>query len=242
MKKFIKDIPANSEEWLKKEYIFNKKSIREISFMCGVNSGVIRDRLIKYGIPIRGRKEANILSAVKKPAKYIKTEKLEQRHRNMKTGIFKKCENCCTDFYVNKGRINKKRFCSNNCRHEWSKNNRIVQEEWRDEPEYKIWRKSVYEKNNWKCALCGSKKKINAHHILYGNNFSELRFNADNGITLCEFHHILLHKYPCSFIEESVKQIPNIGGTPETDNPEASIRNILYALTTTKEQPERLMV
>lgn len=80
---------------------------------------------------------------------------------------------------------------------------------------------------DWKCKICGSKHKINAHHILFANDFPERRFDTSNGITLCDEHHKKVHS-PNS--KELLLKNPNIGGSPEVDNPEASIREYLFSL------------
>jgi hypothetical protein len=57
--------------------------------------------------------------------------------------------------------------------------------------EYKIWRRAVFERDNYTCRFCKarSKKKkkviLNADHIKPFAYFPELRFAIDNGRTLC---------------------------------------------------------
>ncbi len=53
--------------------------------------------------------------------------------------------------------------------------------------EYKIWRKSVFERDNYACIWCGSNKSgtLNADHIKPFADFPELRFDVENGRTLC---------------------------------------------------------
>lgn len=52
--------------------------------------------------------------------------------------------------------------------------------------DYRIWRKSVFARDNWTCVICKYKgKNINADHIKQFALFPELRFDINNGRTLC---------------------------------------------------------
>lgn len=65
----------------------------------------------------------------------------------------------------------------------------------RESPEYRQWRKFVFERDKYTCQRCGEVGgKLNAHHIKPFSVYSELRFDIDNGITLCKKCHIELHK------------------------------------------------
>jgi len=56
------------------------------------------------------------------------------------------------------------------------------------------WRRSVYERDNFICQMCGQKgKELNCHHIKSFTNFSKIRFDISNGITLCKDCHMNLH-------------------------------------------------
>lgn len=62
------------------------------------------------------------------------------------------------------------------------------------------WRKKVYKKDNYTCQCCGSKNSkgnrvtINAHHIYNWSDYEELRYDVENGITLCDECHRKFHK------------------------------------------------
>lgn len=62
------------------------------------------------------------------------------------------------------------------------------------DPLYKKWRKSVYERDKYQCQWpgCSIKKRLNAHHIKTWADFPALRFVVDNGITLCYLHHKMI--------------------------------------------------
>lgn len=53
--------------------------------------------------------------------------------------------------------------------------------------EYKLWRKAVFERDNYQCIWGGKEhgKKLHADHIKPFAYFPELRFAIDNGRTLC---------------------------------------------------------
>jgi len=229
MREFVCDVLANDKNWLIEQYVVKNLSMREIASICKVSPGSIRARLNKFGIPIRNRELANKLAYNKGIPKTI-TPKLKMAQENKKTGDLIECIVCGKNVYRTKSKINSSKFCSITCRNIYLRENANRNQFWRDYPEYKEWRKAVYKRDFWKCKVCGSKKNINAHHIYNGSENSCLRFNINNGITLCEKHHIQLHKYTSSFIQECIKQTPNIGGTPEVDNPEAQIRKYLFFL------------
>lgn len=66
----------------------------------------------------------------------------------------------------------------------------------RNSKKYTEWRKEVYKRDNWICQYCGKKckKDIIAHHINVFSEFPDLRFDINNGITLCRSCHLKMHK------------------------------------------------
>ncbi len=56
-----------------------------------------------------------------------------------------------------------------------------------DDPIYAEWRKRVFKRDGHKCQMpgCGYKRALNAHHIVKWSSAAYLRFDEDNGITLC---------------------------------------------------------
>jgi 5-methylcytosine-specific restriction endonuclease McrA len=56
---------------------------------------------------------------------------------------------------------------------------------------WKMIRKKVYERDNWKCKMLSHecKGRIEAHHIFSWKDYPELRYLMSNLITLCVFHH-----------------------------------------------------
>jgi len=60
-----------------------------------------------------------------------------------------------------------------------------------DDPTYKDWRKRVYKRDGFKCQMprCNSKHRLQAHHIKKWSTAAALRYEIDNGITLCRNCH-----------------------------------------------------
>jgi len=73
----------------------------------------------------------------------------------------------------------------------WNGGITLKEQQVRHSREYSDWRNSIFEKDKYTCQCCGDNKggNLEAHHI---ENFSEredLRFDVDNGITLCNECH-----------------------------------------------------
>lgn len=56
---------------------------------------------------------------------------------------------------------------------------------------YTRWMKAVKNRDKWACRIADVKcnGRLEAHHILRWSTHPELRYEVNNGITLCAFHH-----------------------------------------------------
>lgn len=68
---------------------------------------------------------------------------------------------------------------------------KLAKKQNRNDSAYKEWRKQVWLRDNFKCKIANPdcKGKIEAHHILGWSEHPELRYEINNGITLCHAHH-----------------------------------------------------
>jgi hypothetical protein len=72
----------------------------------------------------------------------------------------------------------------------------------RNSKEYRAWRRSVFRRDWFCCQMsgCGSKKKIEAHHIRRFCDRPELIADVDNGITLCRSCHASIRNTEAQYI------------------------------------------
>jgi 5-methylcytosine-specific restriction endonuclease McrA len=72
----------------------------------------------------------------------------------------------------------------------------------RDRFEYKEWRNKVYIRDNYTCQICNKVGgKLHAHHIKSFAFYPDLRYDINNGITLC----LECHKKTDSYLKNKLK-------------------------------------
>ncbi len=110
----------------------------------------------------------------------------------------------CGKVFIRRTRQSK--FCSDACRIEYltktqkkdkhpswkggvTKERRVLE----SSTEYKEWRRQVFMRDKYQCAVCGKKGKLDAHHIKTFADYPKLRTEVSNGITLCKSCHRQVH-------------------------------------------------
>ena len=113
---------------------------------------------------------------------------------HLNTSIDKKCEYCSNTYSVQKYRILTSKFCSKSCKHkDMDKGISTENEKIRKSKQYKEWRLSIFKRDNFTCVICKIKNKkgmgktieLYADHIKSFAHHKDLRFEIDNGRTLC---------------------------------------------------------
>ncbi len=109
--------------------------------------------------------------------------------------LIRTCKNCKNSYRKTRDRA--KIFCSRKCLNEYQ-----IEENhpcWkgghprRRGGRYTIWSRSVIARDKKTCLKCGSKRKLNAHHVKPWKSFPNLRFEISNGLTLCVKCHREVH-------------------------------------------------
>lgn len=81
----------------------------------------------------------------------------------------------------------------------WKGDNVIHERTERMLPEYRDWRKKVFNRDSYTCQCCGDRNGnghevvLEAHHIFNWSNNPDKRFDVDNGITMCKQCHLVFH-------------------------------------------------
>lgn len=61
---------------------------------------------------------------------------------------------------------------------------------------YLQWRSDVFTRDNWTCQTCGKRGVfLEAHYVRSWSHFPKLRFDLNNGVTLCKDCHKLTNNY-----------------------------------------------
>lgn len=133
----------------------------------------------------------------------------KRRFSRIKQGKEKYCSRECSDTYRvkyngndkriykawNKGKVGVQKGRTGKENHFWkggvSQKNKTERELISRTIEYKKWRKSIFERDDYTCQVCFSKGIIiHANHIKKWSDCVDLRFEIKNGITVCKDCHL----------------------------------------------------
>ncbi len=119
--------------------------------------------------------------------------------QNKKRGTYRNCLNCNEKFYVHKKSTQK--YCSKKCQGLSMRDEKhpnwigTIDRRRTTRIEYKEWRINVFKRDNYTCQYCLTRGGfINAHHIKPWAKFPNLRFDINNGLTLCKDCHLEVHR------------------------------------------------
>lgn len=133
----------------------------------------------------------------------------------------------CNKLFLARGksvtRPNRGKYCSKLCYTVWQKsqqNKGSNHPNWKEttrhekeihsirhSPEWRIWRTTVFTRDNFRCKFCDSTKKLEPHHIHPRRDRPDLVFDLFNGITLCRSCHALTIKREYDYIERCIALI-----------------------------------
>lgn len=93
---------------------------------------------------------------------------------------------------------------------------------------YIEWAKIVKSRDNYCCQICDKNGgDLNAHHMFSWDQYHDLRYDIDNGVTLCHKHHMDFHnRY--GFGQNTKEQFEEYAGICEI------FKNILYKKSAVK--------
>jgi 5-methylcytosine-specific restriction endonuclease McrA len=63
------------------------------------------------------------------------------------------------------------------------------------DPKHIEWAKKVKERDRFQCQICGATSVyLNSHHLFSYAEYEDLRYDVNNGVTLCQYHHEKFHE------------------------------------------------
>lgn len=192
-----------------KKYISENKSTDEIGGIYNVSGRTVRNWFQKEGLEtnVKFNGYKNVTSG-KHQEKAIENSRNYFKNKKKKLVVCS-CEICNKEYKVKESTFNTigSRFCSNECKYEflfktkpenhprWKGGISDKNQKERGSEKYKVWRLGVYKRDFYTCQKCGKiGKNLNAHHVENWADNEDLRYDINNGLTLCELCHNTFHR------------------------------------------------
>lgn len=116
----------------------------------------------------------------------------ECRYAGRRERIILNCDECGEEIERIPAKVSDTNFCSRECKHEYF--NDPETDFWQSN-DWKDWRDSVFERDNYTCQDCGTEGgDLNAHHVERRYESPDMETDVDNGVTLCVECHVKRHE------------------------------------------------
>jgi hypothetical protein len=169
----MKKICLQCKKEFKKAYSTSKRTFAKQKY-CGQKC---------FSISVSGKKRGPMSEETKK--------KIGQQNKGNMTGIKNGEKTRFKKGQPSSRRGKKFPQISGDKHYAWKGGISTINEKIRHSLEYRLWRETVFKRDNYTCVWCGTKSRIglsvvlHADHIKPFSKYPELRFAIDNGRTLC---------------------------------------------------------
>lgn len=197
-------------------YVIERKTSREIAECSGVSFRTVLRKLHENNISVRNRGNEHIQEL--HDADWLKSEYIGKSRSTIDIATQLNTHPSLVSHWLKRHKLiarprnqHKGRLWSKQVRHNMSnaKKGRLLRESnpnWRGgevnenvrlraSTQSKNWSKQVRQRDKHRCVKCGDNKKLHAHHIKPWNKYPELRYDLENGITLCVVCHQIEHGF-----------------------------------------------
>ena len=199
--KLIKNDCCNNPECTGKkaqDTIKQKYNVSNIRQIPNVNKKIVETNIERYGVknPFESKeikqkiKDTNIRKYGVEW--YTQTEEFKERYKQTCLEKYGVPNYSYTDEFI--------KMMSGENSPVWKGADIKIPREWyRNSSEYKNWRNTVFVRDGYTCQCCGAHSgngktvKLVAHHIQNWSSCIELRYDKENGITLCDDCHVDFH-------------------------------------------------
>lgn len=200
LKSFENKIKEDAYTYLTREYIENKKTLRQIAkevYGNEKNYSSIGEWMRKLNIPIRQGSEAVKTQWINNDDRRIQASNTMKNNHSKIDRSFMKCKEYRRKQSLSKMGVKNGMYgVTREKHHNWNPNRtheqRVAE---RKTYEVSVWRKEVFERDNYTCKCCGYDKGniLVAHHMYSYHEYEKLRTEVSNGVTLCDKCHKEFH-------------------------------------------------
>jgi hypothetical protein len=206
--------PYQDRGWLEQKYTIEGLSTHALAKICARDSKTIWAWLTKHGIKTRTKSEANKGKNYRLDYHHTEETKIKiakankgKRPANKGKKFLRKEDHPCWGKILSEktkkkiGEAQKRfrvlfpgKFLGENSSN-WKGGITPENQKIRTSLEFKQWRRSVFNRDDYTCQKCGAKSGngkaiyLHAHHLLPFAEYPEKRFDINNGLTLCKECH-----------------------------------------------------